>query len=207
MTNKVLWIMVISVSALAFQQITAYINVIPTHSDTTCQNALRPRTPLRNRGRPQPQICYSKFGVTLYSTTEDSSNGSGAGAGGLVRQTDNIMKKQLLNAFTNLGTADQYDAVLTGLCAKILDDTTSNTTPDKTIVAIQDCTDLLDEMNASKITASSRSLMALIDVSLAFFLWKRRTKSKPNTNSKAFTSFYYDYRPQQKHKVLLVWHV
>ena len=78
------------------------------------------------------------------------------------------MKKQLLNAFTNLGTADQYDAVLTGLCAKVLDDTNA-ITPDTTIVAIQDCTDLLEEMNASKITASSRSLMALIDVSVLVF--------------------------------------
>ena len=82
------------------------------------------------------------------------------GGGGLVQQSDTL-KTQLLNAFTNLGTADQYDAVLTGLCAKILDDTAL--TEPKALVAIQDCLDLMTEMNQARIPASQRSLMALLD--------------------------------------------
>jgi hypothetical protein len=102
--------------------------------------------------------------TTLYAASriKDDSSGNGGGGGGLVKQSDNVLKSQLLNAFTNLDTADQYDAVLTGLCAKILDDATI--TDSQAIVSIQDCTDLLDEMNTSRIPASPRSLMALIDV-------------------------------------------
>ena len=154
----VLWVMVTSMVSLVIIEISAYTTTIPTLTNTRFQTTRIPRI--------QPQIRPSKFAIfTVFSSTNDSSNNSG---GGLVQQTDSIMKKQLLNAFTNLGTADQYDAVLTGLCAKVLDDTNA-ITPDTTIVAIQDCTDLLEEMNASKITASSRSLMALIDVSVLVF--------------------------------------
>jgi hypothetical protein len=176
--------MFVSLTSMAFKETTAYTNWRLTHKDATFPNlgrqltsAIHQQNNLLLLSRQQPR--HSKLALTLYSTTDDSSNGGNAGSS-LVRQTDNnIMKKQLLNAFTNLGTADQYDAVLTGLCAKILDDmatTTNNNnnenTPDKIIVAIQDCTDLLEEMNASKITASSRSLMALIDVSFSFlWLW------------------------------------
>ena len=156
----VLWVMVTSMVSLVIIEISAYTTTIPTLTNTRFQTTTRiPRI-------QQPQIRPSKCAIfTVFSSANDSSNNSG---GGLVQQTDSIMKKQLLNAFTNLGTADQYDAVLTGLCAKVLDDTNA-ITPDTTIVAIQDCTDLLEEMNASKITASSRSLMALIDVSVLVF--------------------------------------
>ena len=154
----VLWVMVISMVSLVIIEISAYTTTIPTLTNTRFQTTRIPRI--------QAQTRPSKFAIfTVFSSTNDSSNNSG---GGLVQQTDSVMKKQLLNAFTNLGTADQYDAVLTGLCAKVLDDTNA-ITPDTTIVAIQDCTDLLEEMNASKITASSRSLMALIDVSVLIF--------------------------------------
>ena len=154
----VLWVMVISMVSLVIVEISAYTTTIPTLTNTRFQTTRIPRI--------QAQTRPSKFAIfTVFSSTNDSSNNSG---GGLVQQTDSVMKKQLLNAFTNLGTADQYDAVLTGLCAKVLDDTNA-ITPDTTIVAIQDCTDLLEEMNASKITASSRSLMALIDVSVLVF--------------------------------------
>ena len=170
------WFIVIFIASGTLDVITAYTNLIPTQTDVVN----RRRTPLPS----QQQIPHSKFAFTIYSTTEDSSNNNGAGGGGLVRQTDsNMMNKQLLNAFTNLGAADQYDAVLTGLCAKILDSDTSTTgtsstatnqnsnnmSPDRTIVAIQDCIALLEEMNTSKITASSRSLMALIDVNFVSF--------------------------------------
>jgi hypothetical protein len=101
-----------------------------------------------------------------------------------VAQSD-LVKTQLLSAFTNLGVSDQYDAVLTGLCAKILDapkvSTTTTTTTTTTAVVVEeanedtttatttsvslsDCTDLLQEMNSQSIPASPRSLMALIDV-------------------------------------------
>jgi hypothetical protein len=93
----------------------------------------------------------------LFSSKDDAASGSG---GGIVKQSDTL-KTQLLNAFTNLGTADQYDAVLTGLCAKILDDTSMSER--QALVSIQDCIDLMEEMNQARIPAAQRSLMALLD--------------------------------------------
>lgn len=110
-------------------------------------------------------------------------NGAGAGAGavgnsdvsstttgGLVTASD--AKSQLFSAFTALDLPDQYDAVLTGLCAKILDNeqrTTSSASstdpvPTGTAKALQDPMQLLQEMNQKRIVASPRSIMALIDV-------------------------------------------
>lgn len=104
----------------------------------------------------------------LHETTsqaDDSSSSPVNGGGGLVAQQQEVVKTQLFSAFTNLGVADQYDAVLTGLCAKILDDNTDNSnTASSASVLLQDCTDLLQEMNEQKIAASPRSLMAMIDV-------------------------------------------
>jgi hypothetical protein len=121
--------------------------------------------PMRTR------LCSTMDNNTAATGDGSSGNGNGSGSGGLVRQGDsNILKAQLLNAFTNLGAADQYDAVLTGLCAKILDkdtpgaSTTTTSEPKTILESIQDCISLLEEMNASKITASPRSLMAVIDV-------------------------------------------
>jgi hypothetical protein len=94
----------------------------------------------------------------LYSSKDDSA--SGGSGGGLIKQSE-ALKTQLLNAFTNLGTADQYDAVLTGLCAKILDDTSM--TERQAQVSIQDCIDLMEEMNQARIPAAQRSLVALLD--------------------------------------------
>jgi hypothetical protein len=105
----------------------------------------------------------SKRFTRLYSSNDEGSKaGGGIIQSSLQNNDSSVLKTQLLNAFTNLGTADQYDAVLTGLCAKILDDTTMKT--NDATVALQDCMNLLNEMNTSRITASSRSLMALIDV-------------------------------------------
>jgi len=75
-------------------------------------------------------------------------------------------KSQLAAAFTALDESDQYDAVLTGLCAKILDDNSATTAERGT--TLDDPIALLTEMNQRKISVSPRSLMALIDVS--FFL-------------------------------------
>ena len=70
-------------------------------------------------------------------------------------------KSQLAAAFTALDESDQYDAVLTGLCAKILD----NSEGDTQAASLDDSAALLTEMNQRRIPASPRSLMALIDVS------------------------------------------
>ena len=81
-------------------------------------------------------------------------------------------KSQLAAAFTALDESDQYDAVLTGLCAKILDATAETT--EGGAVNLDDPAALLTEMNDRKIPASPRSLMALIDVSRlwnSFMVW------------------------------------
>ena len=92
-----------------------------------------------------------------------------AGSSVLVTHSDAV-RSQLFSAFTNLGVADQYDAVLTGLCAKILDTAGSRITETQAAASLRDCTDLLQEMNEQKIPASPRSLMALIDVGLYIYI-------------------------------------
>jgi hypothetical protein len=92
----------------------------------------------------------------------------------------------LESAFDSMDDRDKYDAVLTGLCSKILDgkSTTTSTSDDDVVdniasdatltpsqLAMKTMIDpirLLGEMNRSKVKASSRSLMALIDVSFVF---------------------------------------
>jgi hypothetical protein len=119
--------------------------------------------------------CYSfnpaRFGPRLSSSvrvfqsaTEPEINGDdGAGRRGIVRLEDT--KSQLFAAFTALGEGDQYDAVLTGLCAKFLETATPNPESQE---ALQDPLDLLQEMNRRRIQASPRSMMALIDVRMLF---------------------------------------
>ena len=72
------------------------------------------------------------------------------------------IKSQLASAFSALDESDQYDAVLTGLCAKILDQPSEDL--GQVIEALQDPIQLMEEMNSRRIKAGSRSLMALIDV-------------------------------------------
>lgn len=72
------------------------------------------------------------------------------------------LKSQLASAFSALDESDQYDAVLTGLCAKILDQPSDDLS--QVTEALQDPIQLMEEMNARRIKAGSRSLMALIDV-------------------------------------------
>jgi hypothetical protein len=105
---------------------------------------------------------FSPFGnPTSEQQSSDAAdvNGVGGGGGGLVSASD--AKSQLFSAFAALEVTDQYDAVLTGLCAKILDTQLQDA---EAAVALQDPTQLLTEMNQRKIAASPRSLMALIDV-------------------------------------------
>ena len=94
------------------------------------------------------------------STRDAAVNGEGGSTGGLILQAD--AKSQLFASFAALSLADQYDAVLTGLCAKILD--SSEAKEEAAIKALQDPLQLMEEMNQKKIPASARSLMALIDV-------------------------------------------
>lgn len=76
-------------------------------------------------------------------------------------------KSRLASAFAALDETDQYDAVLTGLCAKILDDSANTDAK----AALQDPFKLLQEMNIRRVKASGRSLMALIDVRIEYFIW------------------------------------
>ena len=100
--------------------------------------------------RPRWTRCYSQ---------NDSQLEEVNGGASLILSSDN--KSKLASAFSNLAENDQYDAVLTGLCAKILDDTANQ----KAMSALQDPIALLREMNDRKVPASGRSLMAIIDVS------------------------------------------
>lgn len=91
------------------------------------------------------------------SDTDGDSNASR----GIVAIASSL-QSQLASAFSNLDESDQYDAVLTGLCAKILDDTSLS--GDQVVAALQDPIQLLEEMNTRRVSAGSRSLMALVDV-------------------------------------------
>jgi hypothetical protein len=109
----------------------------------------------------------------------------------LVLQNDS--RASLASAFSNLSENDQYDAVLTGLCAKILDDTSE----EKAISSLQDPVSLIVEMNGRNVKASGRSLMALIDVSL-FLL----STSKQNVHH-SLKSFFMFFRLQSRHRMLV----
>jgi hypothetical protein len=91
-------------------------------------------------------------------------NGSSGGVGGMMSM-GSTLQSQLASAFSALDESDQYDAVLTGLCAKILDQPSMS--GDQVAVALQDPIQLFQEMNSRKVKASGRSIMALIDVRLA----------------------------------------
>jgi hypothetical protein len=72
-------------------------------------------------------------------------------------------QSQLFSAFAALELPDQYDAVLTGLCANIID--SNEIKSEQAMSYMRDPLQLLDEMNRKRIKASPRSLMAMIDVS------------------------------------------
>lgn len=99
--------------------------------------------------------------VKLLATTNEDDNGNGKG----LMAMGNSLQSQLASAFSALDESDQYDAVLTGLCAKILDQ--PSLSGDEVIVALQDSISLLEEMNLRKVSAGSRSLMALVDAAAA----------------------------------------
>ena len=97
--------------------------------------------------------------IRLHAEEQDGNDGF---VEGLV-SAGSSLQSQLASAFSNLDESDQYDAVLTGLCAKILDQ--PSLSGDDVIVALEDPISLLEEMNARRVSAGSRSLMALVDVS------------------------------------------
>jgi len=101
----------------------------------------------------------------VYATSQSSNqDGNEAVSEGLV-PSGSSLQSQLASAFSNLDESDQYDAVLTGLCAKILDQ--PSLSGDDVIVALNDPISLLEEMNARRVSAGSRSLMALVDAAAA----------------------------------------
>jgi len=91
--------------------------------------------------------------------SQPTKEGNQVNGASLVFQSDG--RSTLASAFSNLAESDQYDAVLTGLCAKILDDTTE----EKVLSSLQDPVSLVQEMNGRNVQASGRSLMAFVDVS------------------------------------------
>ena len=99
----------------------------------------------------------------LASSQSSDQDGKEVASDGLVPSGFSL-QSQLASAFSNLDESDQYDAVLTGLCAKILDN--PSLSGDDVIVALEDPISLLEEMNSRRVSAGSRSLMALVDVSL-----------------------------------------
>lgn len=104
--------------------------------------------------------------VIVFATSQ-SSNQDGketTTSEGLVALGSSL-QSQLASAFSNLDESDQYGAVLTGLCAKILDQ--SSLSGDEVIVALQDPISLLEEMNSRRVSVGSRSLMALVDAAAA----------------------------------------
>lgn len=108
---------------------------------------------------PQQKALLLQERTILFSTTEADVNGATVAAPLVASSKSNGNKSQLASAFAALDEGDQYDAVLTGLCAKILDEDADEEG------ALQDPITLMKEMNARRVKASGRSLMALIDVS------------------------------------------
>mmetsp|Transcript_21198 Transcript_21198/g.50395 ORF Transcript_21198/g.50395 Transcript_21198/m.50395 type:complete len:508 (+) Transcript_21198:52-1575(+) len=101
--------------------------------------------------------------LVIFSSTDEEAATTGIREG--LVAAGSTLQSQLASAFSALDESDQYDAVLTGLCAKILDQPTMS--GDDAIVALQDAIQLLEEMNSRKVQAGSRSLMALVDAAAA----------------------------------------
>ena len=132
----------------------------------TFRNSLSPN---RNSDR----IWSKRHPITkVFATTEEDQ--SSGGSSSVILQGDNMSLLQ--SAFSALSDDDKYDAVMTGLCAKILDGEIA--APDEETVVeeasyqspgyavLADPIKLLQEMNNRRLKASERTMMALIDVSL-----------------------------------------
>lgn len=112
------------------------------------------------------------------TSTHLASSQTDANTEGIVLKDtfDNDRASLLASAFDALNEDDKYDAVLTGLCSKILDGKiqvdpeqigkeATLTPSDLALEKLKDPIRLLGEMNQRRVKASARSLMALIDVS------------------------------------------
>jgi hypothetical protein len=107
----------------------------------------------------------SKPTSTSLTGSQSSNTNENNPVQGLVAMGSSL-QSQLASAFSALDESDQYDAVLTGLCAKILDE--PSLSGNDVIVALQDPIQLLEEMNSRRVSAGSRSVMALVDVSIFY---------------------------------------
>jgi len=142
------------------------------------QQQRQPTTPQRRFSpRKKNDGSESSFSATAqdqegsFSRTDlEGVNGDEAASASGIIPAAQTGASQLAAAFTALDESDQYDAVLTGLCAKILDNQNKKSNEagggggDNNAAALQDPAALLTEMNQRRIPASPRSLMALIDV-------------------------------------------
>eukprot|EP00555_Chaetoceros_dichaeta_P005961 CAMPEP_0198266030 /NCGR_PEP_ID=MMETSP1447-20131203/26132_1 /TAXON_ID=420782 /ORGANISM="Chaetoceros dichaeta, Strain CCMP1751" /LENGTH=584 /DNA_ID=CAMNT_0043955865 /DNA_START=179 /DNA_END=1933 /DNA_ORIENTATION=+ len=149
----------------------------------------------------QKHFVVASRSITTKLHVASNAGGSGSGNGNgnssntntnsSLRMPTDRASTVVSTAFEALGEKDQYDAVLTGLCAKILDgkyqpnsSSSSNagnedvaidgngsdggtsvgtTATQRAFENLRDPIRLMNEMNARKIQASERSLMALID--------------------------------------------
>ena len=107
-----------------------------------------------------------KSTISQFSLFAGDNNVNESSSGGIMSMKS--LQSQLAAAFTALDESDQYDAVLTGLCAKILDKPA--VLDGEAPKTLQDPIQLVEEMNSRRIKASPRSLMAFIDVGFRFSL-------------------------------------
>jgi hypothetical protein len=128
------------------------------------QEILRRRRHHHHHHHQESSSCLPRrLGVVGAATKDqEGTTNEETGGGGLVAQS--ALKSQLFSAFTNLAVTDQYDAVLTGLAAKILDAEGNVMTAERTVTELTSCYELLTEMNQKRIAPSPRSTMAMIDV-------------------------------------------
>mmetsp|Transcript_12166 Transcript_12166/g.17539 ORF Transcript_12166/g.17539 Transcript_12166/m.17539 type:complete len:528 (+) Transcript_12166:3-1586(+) len=130
---------------------------------------------INNKSEKYP---YHHQSIVLYALKSAKPDQVPSDGGSLVFQQDNFI---LSSAFAALDETDKYDAVLTGLCAKVLDKggttikdssetETINTAVDSYVQSavsplgvMEQPLNLLQEMNARRVKASPRSVSALID--------------------------------------------
>lgn len=103
---------------------------------------------------------FSKLNLSQQNQSEDEEQQQQQDLSGLILRDENTF---LTSAFDALKEEDKYDAVLTGLCSKILDgDNLNSETASEE--GLYGTLDLIQEMNNRGVPASPRSLSALIDV-------------------------------------------
>ncbi len=166
----------------------------------TCSRLRKMAIPMKNNNNSYE----NELNVNVNVNANVNVNGS---TDGIVLKSTflNDRASLLESAFDAMDDKDKYDAVLTGLCSKILDgkgqgqgqdatntntnmnivdDIASDATLTPSQLAMKRMNDpivLLEEMNGRKVKASSRSLMALIDVST----YNTNTNTKTHTHTHA----------------------